>query len=97
MSTHTTPAKTVITCDCCGKTCGAEPGQVRRVYSGGLIVKKDALDFQGYAVADASVKRDLCDSCLHIVSAAVNQACEAVRVGIPAPAGIPGDGEGAKP
>lgn len=77
MSTRTVPAEKVVTCDCCRKDVGA-PG-VKRSRSGELHVLRDALDFQGYVCADASIKLDLCDSCLNIIATAINQACEAVR------------------
>lgn len=83
MTTTTIPERTFITCDCCKRKCGNETGQARRSMSGGLIVQRDALDFQGCAVADGSVKRDLCDSCLHAVSEAINEVCQRIAHGIP--------------
>ena len=59
MSTKTIPARTVITCDSCGAECTPQ----NRRQGGGVILKADALDMQGHAVADATQEYDLCDRC----------------------------------
>lgn len=56
-----------------------QDGHNRRL-SGVLTVKRDALDYQrGCAVADATVKRDLCDECMDAIETAINDAAEERR------------------
>ena len=64
------PARDDIYCDRCGKLCEKSD----RRQNGHLVVNQDALDYQGCAVADGTVKFDLCDHCLNVVSDAINKA-----------------------
>lgn len=72
MSVRTIPEKKVVTCDCCRREIGSNGA--RRAQSGGLHIKRDALDWQGSACASADVKLDLCDDCLAVVCKAINAA-----------------------
>lgn len=85
MSTQTIPEKKIITCDCCRQQI---EGAVTRREGGGLHLKRDALDWHGHACADASVKLDLCDSCLGKVVKAVNETCASVRALIASASGV---------
>ena len=71
------PGREEMYCDVCGRLC--EKGGHPRTRNGELIVKKDALDFQGAAVADASVRRELCDPCLERISGVINAEAEKIR------------------
>ncbi len=74
MSTKNIPAQTIKTCDAC--QCAMDGRNSRE--NGGLHLKRDALDFQGSPCADASVRLDLCDSCLHKVATAINASVAAI-------------------
>ena len=78
MSKKITPAIVTVVCDCCLKDVGS-PG-VTRAHNAGIHVARDALDYQGAACAGANITMDLCDSCLELVSAAVNDVAVRVRV-----------------
>ena len=73
MTTKTIPAQTIKVCDCCGATMDRKNSR----QDGGLIIKADALDMYGHAVADATRKMDLCDSCLHRVTKAIDETIAA--------------------
>lgn len=75
MSTTTIPSKTIKTCDCCGVV--MDNSTARK--EGGLSLKAHALDMYGHACADASRNIDLCDSCLHLVTQAINSAVAAFK------------------
>lgn len=75
MSTKVIPQQTIKTCDACLRVIDGRNSRE----SGGLILKRDALDMQGSACADASVKLDLCDRCLSTVDKAINDAVAAAR------------------
>lgn len=77
MATRVIPEQKITTCD----VCGIETDKKNRSLGGRLVLKRDALDFQGQAVADASVMRDLCDSCLKEISDVVNKKTQAIRSG----------------
>jgi len=62
------PEKVVTTCDCCGVELTASNSR----HEGYLFLKQHALDLQGFACADASIKHDLCDTCLSRISTAIN-------------------------
>lgn len=80
MSVETIPETTRVVCDCCRRTIG-ERGASRK-QSGGLHLRRDALDMYGHACASANVSLDLCDECLGRVSAAINAACVDARAAI---------------
>lgn len=80
MSVQVTPEVRKTICDCCQRAIG-EKG-VWRQQSGGLHLRRDALDMQGHACASADVKLDLCDGCLSSVCKAINAACVEVRAAI---------------
>ena len=73
----TIPGREDLYCDVCGRLCGK--GEAPRTRNGELIVKMDALDFQGKAVADASVRRELCDPCLERIGKVVNAEAEKIK------------------
>lgn len=75
MSTKKIPEKVVVTCDGCGVECG----QHNRAMSGGLKLLRDALDFQGHAVASGNMDFDFCDSCLGRVTDSINREVAAIR------------------
>lgn len=63
------PATKEWCCDLCRKTV---IDTSRPKYWANLHLQQDAYDYQGAAVADASVKRLLCDSCREKVMNAIN-------------------------
>lgn len=65
-------------CDGCGKV-KAKKNNSRPCYWTHLHIQRDAYDFQGAAVADASVKRLLCDKCSPLVFDAINAALTKVQ------------------
>lgn len=73
MSTKSIPAQTIKTCDCCGVVMDSKTAR----QDGGLVLKADALDMHGIAVADASRRIDLCDTCLYVVGTAIDTAIAA--------------------
>ena len=70
MAERNTPATKTYICD----GCGAEAQDRFPPNWTKLIIKANALDYQGMAVADASVSRDLCAACTGVVHKAVNDA-----------------------
>jgi len=70
----TTPEITIVICDVCGND-----DKYSHSHHGGLIIKRDALDFSGAAVADASVKRDLCNACLLRIEKAINNEAGLIK------------------
>lgn len=64
MTTRTIPAQTIKTCDCCG----AEMTAVTAREDGQLVLKRNGLDMHGHAVADATMRWDLCDTCVHLAA-----------------------------
>ncbi|MCF3486968.1 hypothetical protein [Stenotrophomonas maltophilia] len=85
MSVQVIPEVRKTICDCCQRAVGDRG--VYRKQSGGLHLRRDALDMQGHACASADVKLDLCDDCLSRVSKAINAACVEVRAAIAKAAG----------
>lgn len=77
MSVKEIPALRIVICDCCRRECG--PGGASRAEGGALHLKRDGLDFSGAPVGDASVRLDLCDSCLNEIGSAINETCERIR------------------
>lgn len=80
MSVQVTPEIRKTICDCCQRAIGDQG--VYRKHSGGLHLRRDALDMQGHPCASADVKLDLCDDCLTTVCKAINNACVDVRAAI---------------
>lgn len=70
MAVKNVPAQTVITCDRCGVECKTR----NYIHNSKLTLVRAGLDFQGQAVADASIRADLCDRCSDKVLAAVSAA-----------------------
>ena len=68
MTKRTVPEKTIVICDVCGKE------SPKRAKKAQLILKRHALDHHGCAVADGTVKFDLCDECEDLISEAINKA-----------------------
>ena len=75
MSRKEIPAKSVITCDCCGVACAGG----NYVHEGKLTLTRAALDFQGCPVADATIRLDLCDRCNSEIGSAINEAANRLR------------------
>ncbi len=73
MSVREIAASFEITCDGC-KAVVSQHHKNRPPHWVDLHILRDAYDFQGAAVADASVKRLLCDDCASKVFAAINAA-----------------------
>lgn len=69
MAVREIPATKEWCCDICAKT---EVRANRPAYWANLHLQQDAYDYQGTAVADASVKRLLCSKCREAVIAAIN-------------------------
>lgn len=80
MTTRTVPEKKIIICDCCQREVG--DAGVWRAKNGGIHVRRDALDYQGSACANADIRLDLCDGCLGKVCDAINAACVEVRAAL---------------
>lgn len=64
-------------CDVCGFThrqenAGGHYANSRPEHWGELVVKQDAYDFQGAAVADGTIKRLLCSDCREGAIKAIN-------------------------
>lgn len=68
MSVQIIPEQTIVHCDLCGKRKGL--GDFRK--DAKLTLKQDALDFQGFAVANGTCAWDLCDSCAGQVGMAID-------------------------
>lgn len=83
MSVQVTPEVRKTICDCCRLAIGDKG--VYRKQSGGLHLRRDALDMQGHACASADVSIDLCDECLAVIASAINAACVEVRAKATAP------------
>ena len=77
MATYEIPSKKYTTCDCCERECGKDG--CWRQQNGGLLIKRDLLDFQGSPCASGNVSIDLCDSCLEKISNVVNKTCADIR------------------
>lgn len=73
MSTKTIPMSYLHVCDGCGREV-ASPYQRRPSNWCDLSVGKDALDYQGQAVGDASIKWLLCSDCSSAVIAGINDS-----------------------
>lgn len=72
MSSKSVPAKRLFTCDGCGleqlePDNGMRPSRWSQVH-----FRRDAYDFQGRAVADASVLLDFCALCTQSAAEALN-------------------------
>lgn len=78
MSVKTIPAQTIRTCDICGVVCDKDNSR----QNARLLLKRDALDWAGHAVASANIERDLCDSCVDRVANLLNAEEERVRVSL---------------
>lgn len=78
MGTTKIPEKYMHTCDGCGTK--EETTNVSRptIWSR-LVLERDAHDFQGAAVADATVRRLLCSKCTDKVAVAMNAALIAAK------------------
>jgi hypothetical protein len=70
MAIKNIPARIVKTCDRCGVVLDGKNDR----QEGAIHIKANALDMHGHAVADASRKVDLCDSCLFVVTNAIDAA-----------------------
>lgn len=85
MSIETIPASFRYSCDVCGKAhlqenaTGHYPDS-RPPRWGRLSLKRQgAADHQGVVWTDGSIKRLLCDACLPIIEAAINEGAEKCR------------------
>lgn len=76
----------VVTCDCCGTTKEVASRSAPMDWVE-INVGQAATDFQGNAVADASVHLSLCRECGIAVVAGMNAAIDRRRTGPPHPAG----------
>jgi len=77
MAVKKIPAREEVWCDVCHQVCDGT--KVRRQYNAKLTIKMDGLDHQGYAVGDASVALDLCDSCLGCLRTVINNEAGKIR------------------
>lgn len=69
------PQKTIVICDACLN----EVGDTQRRTESKLTLKRHGLDYQGYAVGDATISLDLCDNCSDLISNAINKTAEEIR------------------
>jgi len=76
MSTKVYPEKREIICDVCMRVCGSE---TPRLHHAKLVLKRDALDYQNNACADASLDFDLCDECMKAIADGINAAAVRIR------------------
>jgi len=67
------PMQFLHTCDGCGSELITD-AKSRPKYWADLTLAQDAYEYQGYAVADGTIKRSLCDRCKDKVTKAINQA-----------------------
>lgn len=81
MSVREVPGHFEHKCDGCG-TVKESGSKSRPAHWTGLDISAHAYDFQGCAVADASVSRTLCNTCTSIVHKAVNLAIEQARTAL---------------
>ena len=68
-------------CDGCGATDDMS-SKSRPKYWSDLHILREAYDYQGYAVADGSVKLTLCLECGNAAATAVNEALDARRAAL---------------
>ncbi len=78
MGVRTIPEQFEHECDGCKKTETTEHKD-RPKFWGGLIVERHAYDYQGFAVADGTVKRLLCADCLTLAVVKLDEAFTARR------------------
>lgn len=71
MTLREIPKTYKFVCDLCGQSV-MQVNNSRPSYWSQLILKQDAYDFQGSAVADGTVVRDLCKDCTTRVTNAIN-------------------------
>jgi len=71
MATRKIPEAFEHICDGCKKT-ETSASSSRPKFWSTLTISRDAYDYQGCAVADASVSRLLCENCTSAVTKAVN-------------------------
>ncbi len=76
MAIREIPAAFEHACDACGKAV-QKPTKSRPEYWCGLVVEQDAYDYQGHAVADATIRRVLCGECKTVVVKAINDSIAA--------------------
>lgn len=75
MAERDIPARKIWTCDGCKVEAEDRfPSNWTKLH-----IKANALDYQGCAVADASVSRDLCSACTSLVHKAVNESIATIR------------------
>lgn len=73
------PETTVVTCDFCGKT-NEQKGLFRT--DAHIQIQRNALDYQGCAVANGGASLDLCDSCCYRVEEMIQALAKQMK---PAP------------
>lgn len=74
MTTKIIPERKIVRCDVCTRVLGYGPGEVAHLHNAKLTLKRDALDYQNNACADASLVFDLCDECMKAVADGINAA-----------------------
>lgn len=77
MSTKKIPERIETTCDCCGRTDEA----VGFIKKAKLTFNQRSLDMHNNPAGDATISRDLCDTCAGIMTAAINEAHNKIRKG----------------
>lgn len=75
MATRIIPAKSITTCDVCGRECD---GNNRRK-SATLTLDAAGLDYQGMAVGPGGFKLDMCDWCCGRVQGAVSDEIQKIK------------------
>lgn len=73
MSVSETPRQFKFTCDSCGATVSQET-MTRPKFWSTLFLEIDHYDSQGPAVANGTIKRDLCYTCSGVVVDIINKA-----------------------
>jgi hypothetical protein len=76
MAIKTIPARTVVTCDACGRD--DQPHK----QEGHLTLRRHALDMYGDPCANGTVEVDLCDHCLGLIGDAINRETNAIRAAV---------------
>lgn len=75
------PKTVEVTCDACGVVIKEDDRKVLRNQNGRIIIKRDAIDWYGCAVADGSLSFDLCDKCLDQIVSAIGVELDYIKNG----------------
>lgn len=80
MAVEKIPEQVRFKCDACGNIESVAPHSRPRHWAK-LILQRDCYDWQGIAVADGTVTRDLCGGCHECMEKAINEAFKKIGGG----------------